>query len=170
MSWLHQSWEPYSWSSSAPWWSWPPGGQKTIDLSWPVSSLSLCHLQSNYRSSCSHQDCLLPSGSAIKFWRHLIQKKIIWYLPNRVSMFSSCSSGLVTRFIGWTDHVVDSHIAVTEANYNHAWVVGVNVTTEDVSTAAANVLRIRWVLQGEQTKESFLSFLVKVIGSIGYCK
>ena len=71
MSWLHQSWEPYSWSSSTLWWSWPPGGQKTIDLSWPVSSLSLCHLRSNYRSSCSHQDCLLPSGSTIMFWRLL---------------------------------------------------------------------------------------------------
>ena len=61
-------------------------------------------------------------------------------------MFARCSRGLVAWFIGATDHVVDCNIAITEANHDHAWIVVVNVATEDISITATNILRIGWIL------------------------
>ena len=62
-------------------------------------------------------------------------------------MFPRGSRGLVAWLIGATDHVVDSNIAITETNHDHAGVVMVNVTTEDISTTATDVLRIGGILQ-----------------------
>ena len=77
-------------------------------------------------------------------------------LPHHVSVFSISGRGLIDRGRGVELEVVHGHIAVMETSDHHVGVLGVHVHTHHAATGQAGELRVRGILQREDTGITWL--------------